>query len=70
MNNLMPQTQDLIKSMQKDHDMVVMSYDSLVSFLATMEEDLDEGSQKRKSEVEKDIKLGNLKNFDDILSSS
>jgi len=70
MNNLLPQTQDLIKSMKKSQDMIVMSYDALVSLLATMEEEMDEGSKKARSEAEKDIKMGNLTCFDEVLKSS
>ena len=70
MNNLLSSTQDLIKSMKKGRDMVIMSYDSLTSLLATVEEDADEGSKKAKHEAEKEIKFGKLKQFKDIISSS
>ncbi|PIZ61804.1 hypothetical protein COY16_05975 [Candidatus Roizmanbacteria bacterium CG_4_10_14_0_2_um_filter_39_13] len=70
MNNLLPSTQDLIKTMKKGQDMVIMSYESLTSLLATMEEEMDVESKIAKSEAEKDIKLKNIKSFDDILSTS
>ena len=69
MNNLLPSTQELIKTMRKDQNVVLMSYDSLVSLLATMEEEMDEGSKKARSEAEKDIKIKNLISFSDILQS-
>ena len=50
--------------------MVIMSYESLTSLLATMEEEMDVESKIAKSEAEKDIKLKNIKSFDDILSTS
>ncbi|MDP4011462.1 MAG: hypothetical protein Q8P72_04515 [Candidatus Roizmanbacteria bacterium] len=70
MNNLLPSTQDLIKTMKKGQDMVIMSYESLTTLLATMEEEMDEGSKKARSEAEKDIKMKNVKSFDEILSTS
>ncbi|PJC32724.1 hypothetical protein CO051_02655 [Candidatus Roizmanbacteria bacterium CG_4_9_14_0_2_um_filter_39_13] len=70
MNNLLPSTQDLVKTMKKGHDMVIMSYETLTSLLATMEEEMDEGSKKARSEAEKDIKMKNIKSFDEILSTS
>lgn len=56
--------------MKKGQDMVIMSYESLTSLLATMEEEMDVESKIAKSEAEKDIKLKNIKSFDDILSTS
>ena len=68
MNHLLPQTQDLLNDLKKGQDVVIMSYDKLVSLLATMEEEMDSESRKSRLEAEEDIKKGNISSLDDLES--
>ncbi len=68
MNHLLPQTQDLLNDLKKGQDVVIMSYDKLVSLLATMEEEMDPESHKSRLEAEEDIEKGNISSLDDLKS--
>ncbi|OGK51388.1 hypothetical protein A2966_00030 [Candidatus Roizmanbacteria bacterium RIFCSPLOWO2_01_FULL_41_22] len=67
MNNLLPSTQSLLKDLQQGQNMVIISYTSFMSLMATMEEEMDEESKKSRQEAEKDIKKGRLIPFEEIL---